>query len=97
MQIRKFYASNLPAAIRDVRRTLGPDAVILSTRNLSSQDAAVIVNGGRATVEVTAAREPAEAAPPKPVASRRLGNRADKGAQDEARQHAARQASLRSQ
>ena len=47
MQIKKFYANNVPAAIREVRRTLGPDAVILSTRQLQPGDSTVILNGGR--------------------------------------------------
>jgi len=57
MQIQKFYASSLPAAVRDVRRTLGPDAVIMSTRYLTTDDAVIVPSRGiRARVEVTAAR-----------------------------------------
>ena len=58
MHIRKFYANNLPAAMRDIRKTLGADAVILSTRHLTTDDESVVVNGGQAArVEVTAVRE----------------------------------------
>jgi len=57
MQIQKFYASSLPAAVRDVRRTLGPDAVIMSTRYLTTDDAVIVPSrGSLARVEVTAAR-----------------------------------------
>ena len=57
MQIQKFYASSFPAAVRDVRRTLGPDAVIMSTRYLTTDDAVIVPSrGSRARVEVTAAR-----------------------------------------
>ena len=57
MQIQKFYASNLPAAVRDVRRMLGPDAVIMSTRYLTTDDAVIVPSrGSQARVEVTAAR-----------------------------------------
>ena len=70
MQIKKFYASDLPAAIRNVRRTLGRDAVIVSTRHLSTEEAGVFINGTRARVEVTAAREaPEPKAPETRVAS----------------------------
>jgi flagellar biosynthesis GTPase FlhF len=64
MQIRKFYAHSLPAAVRDIRRILGSDAVILSTRELTGEDEAILINGQRARVEVTAVRETPEAAAP---------------------------------
>ena len=57
MHIRKFYANNLPTAMRDIRKALGADAVILSTRHLTTEDEMVVVNGGRAKVEVTAMPE----------------------------------------
>ena len=65
MQIRRFYADNLPAAVRDVRRALGGEAVILSARHLTTEDRRMIINNGQAKVEVTAVREaPAAKAPP---------------------------------
>jgi flagellar biosynthesis GTPase FlhF len=85
MQIRKFYAHSLPAAVRDIRRILGSDAVILSTRELTGEDADILINGQRANVEVTAVREisepaaPAEwnrpSAKPQPVPPPSLSNR----------------------
>jgi flagellar biosynthesis protein FlhF len=70
MQIKKFFAVSLPAAARDVRKVLGAEAVILSTRSLSTADKPVMINGMRATVEVTAACETPEA--PSPAASPRV-------------------------
>lgn len=64
MQIRKFYAHSLPAAVRDIRRILGSDAVILSTRELTGEDEDILINGQRANVEVTAVREVSEPAAP---------------------------------
>jgi len=64
MQIRKFYAHSLPAAVRDIRRILGSDAVILSTRELTGEDEDILINGQRANVEVTAVRETPEPAAP---------------------------------
>jgi len=60
MQIKRFYATSACAAMRDIRKTLGPDAFILSVRQLSDA-ASEIINGGRARFEVTAARERPEA------------------------------------
>ncbi len=71
MQIKKFYAVNLPSAMRDVRKALGADAVILSTRNLSTADEPIMINGMRATVEVTAAQETPESVSSRPVAPKR--------------------------
>ncbi len=64
MQIRKFYAHSLPAAVRDIRRILGSDAVILSTRELTGEDEDILINGQRACVEVTAVRDIPEPAAP---------------------------------
>ena len=63
MQIKKFYATNMPAAMRDIRRALGPDAVILETKTLPA-NSGVVLRDGRATVEVTAARETPSAPAP---------------------------------
>lgn len=63
MQIKKFYATNMPAAMRDIRRALGPDAVILETKTLPA-NSGVVLRDGRATVEVTAARETLSAPAP---------------------------------
>ncbi len=82
MHIRKFYANNLPAAMRDIRKALGADAVILSTRYLTTEDEAIVVNGGRAKVEVTAVREnraepnPGRAAGERPLPVKRKPSRA---------------------
>lgn len=80
MQIRKFYAKNVPAAMRDIRNLLGAEAVILSTRHLTTDEDAVVINGMRAAVEVTAAVDFDEPQPaPEPAAAaqtvRRLGGR----------------------
>ena len=64
MQIKKFYAPNLPAAMRDIRKALGPDAVIMSTRYLSTDDSAILQQNAHARVEVTAARETPESTLP---------------------------------
>ncbi|HBF34172.1 TPA: hypothetical protein DDW35_06375 [Candidatus Sumerlaeota bacterium] len=64
MQIKKFYAPSLPAAMRDIRKALGPDAVIMSTRYLSTDDVAILQQNTNARVEVTAARETPESTMP---------------------------------
>jgi len=56
MESRKFYATSISAAMREVRKALGPDAVILATRSLRPGEG-ILLSDGRATVEVTASRE----------------------------------------
>jgi len=54
MRLRVFRAARMADAMAELRQALGPDALILSTRRTA------------AGVEVTAALEPAEEAPPPP-------------------------------
>ncbi len=54
MLVRKFEAENMAAALKQVKETLGSDALILSTRTLGNKGLGVL---GRQTIEVTAAIE----------------------------------------
>ena len=54
MLVRKFEAENMAAALKQVKETLGPEALILSTRTLGKKGLGVL---GRQTIEVTAAIE----------------------------------------
>lgn len=54
MLVRKFEADNMAAAIRQVKDTLGSEALILSTRTLGKKGLGVL---GKQTIEVTAAIE----------------------------------------
>lgn len=58
MQIRKFEAFELSEALRAVKKTLGPDAVILSTREVKKKGG-VFGLLSRPIVEVMAAADPA--------------------------------------
>lgn len=53
MHIKKFTAKNVQEAIKLVKKELGPDAIIISTRDIPS----ALGNGKRAAVEVTAAMD----------------------------------------
>ncbi len=68
MRLKLFHAPNMTAAMALVRDSLGPDALILSTRRVA---------GG---VEVTAALEPALEAPPLPAPPPPLVNPAQNAA-----------------
>ena len=56
MKVRTFHVASMHEAIRSIKETLGPDAVILSTKRVRSWD-----NGfgllGRSVLEVMAAIE----------------------------------------
>jgi len=54
MLVRKFEAENMAAALKQVKETLGSDALILSTRTLGKKGLGVL---GKQTIEVTAAIE----------------------------------------
>jgi len=54
MQVRVFEAETMPAALAKVKETLGPDALILSTRTLRKNGLGLL---GRPKVEITAAVE----------------------------------------
>ena len=54
MKIKKFEADEVSEALRAIREELGPDAVILSTRELDHKKAGISF---RKKVEVTAAVE----------------------------------------
>ena len=54
MLVKKFEAETMAAALKQVKDTLGPEALILSTRTLRKKGLGVL---GRQTVEVTAAVE----------------------------------------
>lgn len=55
MRLRTFHAANMAAAMDEIRKALGPDAIIVSTRR-----------GSRGAVEVVAAVEDAAPAIPEP-------------------------------
>jgi flagellar biosynthesis protein FlhF len=52
MQVKVFEATDMRSAIEKVKKTLGPDALILSTRSLADERGG---SGGRQGIEVTAA------------------------------------------
>ncbi len=54
MKIKKYIASTMKEALEDMRKDLGEDAVILSTRTVPRSPA-----NGREAVEITAASDPA--------------------------------------
>lgn len=54
MLVRKFEAENMAAALKQVKKSLGPEALILSTRTLGKKGLGVL---GKQTIEVTAAIE----------------------------------------
>ncbi|MFO7765988.1 MAG: flagellar biosynthesis protein FlhF [Pelovirga sp.] len=54
MLVKKFEADTMAAALKQVKETLGPEALILSTRTLRKKGLGVL---GRQTIEVTAAVE----------------------------------------
>jgi flagellar biosynthesis protein FlhF len=54
MQIRRYETANLKEAMAKIKKELGPDAIILSTKKIP---------GGKSLVEVMAARDNGEASP----------------------------------
>ena len=52
MRIKTFYAKNMTAALKEIRETLGPEALLLTSKELQSYDGA---SGHSAGVEVVAA------------------------------------------
>src|SRR5262249_11218783 len=69
MHVKRFEAADMPEALRLVKHELGPNAIILSTRQIKKGGGAFGIFG-RSFVEVTAAadRETVEAAPLRPAA-----------------------------
>ncbi len=63
MQLRKFYGRTMSGTLAQVRRELGPDALILETHELEPGSAVARMNPG-ARFEVCAVREPAPARQP---------------------------------
>lgn len=70
MHVKRFEAADMPEALRLVKHELGPNAIILSTRQIKKGGGAFGIFG-RSFVEVTAAadREAVEAPPPRPTAA----------------------------
>src|SRR5215510_14858501 len=68
MHVKRFEAADMPEALRLVKHELGPNAIILSTRQIKKGGGAFGIFG-RSFVEVTAAadREAVEAQPPRPA------------------------------
>jgi len=62
MQIRRFEARDIQEALRQVKDTLGPEAIILSTQKIKSPSLPYRPGGG-AKVEVVAAIDPPETPP----------------------------------
>lgn len=69
MHIKRFEAGSMSEALRMVKESLGPDAVILSVRH--HRGGGMLGFLKKPAVEITAAAEPAPAAPPRPVQPRR--------------------------
>ena len=65
MHIRRFEGSSMREVLREVRETLGPDALVVSTKHLR-RDRGLFGQFGKPTIEVTAAvdHEPARASAP---------------------------------
>jgi flagellar biosynthesis protein FlhF len=63
MQIKRFEAKDIQEALRQVKETLGPEAIILSTQKIAGR-APIYGAGGGARVEVVAAIDPPEAPAP---------------------------------
>jgi flagellar biosynthesis protein FlhF len=73
MLVKKFEAETMAAALKQVKDTLGPEALILSTRTLRKKGLGVL---GRQTIEVTAAVEsPSMRRPSTPARSAYGGQR----------------------
>ena len=70
MQIKRFEAQNMSEALRLIKKELGPDAVLLSARNLKTQNG-LFGSLRRSGVEVTAAIDTPE--PPQIGSDRRRG------------------------
>src|SRR5262245_21352106 len=70
MHVKRFEAADMPEALRLVKHELGPNAIILSTRQIKKGGGAFGIFG-RSFVEVTAAadREAAATPPPRPAAT----------------------------
>ena len=68
MHVKRFEAADMPEALRLVKHELGPNAIILSTRQIKKGGGAFGIFG-RSFVEVTAAadREAVEAPPSRPA------------------------------
>jgi flagellar biosynthesis protein FlhF len=69
MHIKRFEAGTMSEALRMVKASLGPDAVILSVRH--HRGGGMLGFLKKPAVEITAAAEPAPAAPPRPAQPRR--------------------------
>ena len=54
MHIRRFEGSSMREVLREVRETLGPDALVVSTKHLR-RDRGLLGQFGKPTIEVTAA------------------------------------------
>ena len=62
MQIKRFEAKDMQEALRQVKETLGPEAIILSTQKIRRPSLPYRPGGG-AKVEVVAAIDPPETPP----------------------------------
>lgn len=60
MQTREFWGSDMNEALREVRHTFGPDALILETLNVPAQ-AGETGQAGQARVKITALQDPTAA------------------------------------
>ncbi|HKK02218.1 MAG TPA: hypothetical protein VJ955_08625, partial [Desulfuromonadales bacterium] len=56
MQVKVFESEDMASALKKVKETLGPDALILSTRTVRKGGLGIL---GKPVLEVTAAVEPA--------------------------------------
>ena len=68
MHLKRYRRATLKEALRAVREELGPDALVLSTREVTATGVRGLV--GRREIELTAAAEPAERAPVRGAAQR---------------------------
>src|SRR5687767_3599182 len=69
MRVKTFEADSTPEAMREIRRELGPDAIIVRTEE--TKPGARGLFGGKARVQVTAALPAAKGAPGTKVAARK--------------------------
>ena len=65
MRIKKYVAESMPEALKQVKADLGPNAVILNTRNLRKSSRLGL--GGKGQVEVTAAIDAGTASGKRPA------------------------------
>ncbi|MDL1890525.1 flagellar biosynthesis protein FlhF, partial [Nitrospirales bacterium NOB] len=67
MKVRTFHVKSMHDAIRSIKETLGPDAVILSTKRIRSWDNGFGLLGGSVLEVMAAVEEDAVVPDPAPL------------------------------